>query len=73
MPMTPAQKRAHDKYDRANYTNLAIRIPITEANAIRAACREDGTTPATVMREAIRAYMKNRQPQPQPPERPEAE
>lgn len=60
MVMTPAQKRAHDKYDRANYTNLAIRIPKREAEEIKAACREDGTTPATVMREAIRAYMASR-------------
>ena len=61
MPMTPAQKRAHDKYDREHYTNLAIRITKQEAEAIRRACYEDGTTPAAVMREAIRLYMKNRE------------
>ena len=58
MPMTPAQKRAHDKYDKANYTNLSIRIRKTYADEIRAACAADGITPSSIMRAAIDEYMK---------------
>ena len=58
MVLTPAQKRAHDKYDQANYTNLAIRIRKTYAQEIREACKSDGITPASIMRSAIDAYMK---------------
>lgn len=58
MVMTAAQKRAHDKYDKANYTNIAIRIRKSYADDIRKACADSGTTPSAIMRKAIDDFMR---------------
>lgn len=59
MVMTAAQKRAHDKYDKANYTNLAIKIRKTYADEIRLACIDSGVTPSAIMRKAIDQFMES--------------
>ena len=59
MVMTAAQKRAHDKYDKANYTNLAIKIRKTYAEEIKTACANAGITPSVIMRKAIDEFMES--------------
>lgn len=64
MPMTDAQRRANQKWDRANNTVLSCKLRKDEAEAFKQACREDGTTPNAVFLSALREYMQNRNPKP---------
>ena len=58
--MTDAQRRAHQKWDRANNTVLSCKLRKEEAEAFKAACREDGTSPNAVFLNALRSYMRDR-------------
>ena len=58
--MTDAQRRANQKWDRANNTVLGCKLRKEEAEAFKAACREDGTTPNAVFLSALRNYMAKR-------------
>ena len=64
MPISEAKKKSNQKWDKENMTNLAIRVRRTYADQIRAACRAAGTTPATIMRQAIDDFMQDYQEEP---------
>ena len=53
MPRSAALKRAQQKYNKKNYTNISVRVSIPEASAIRAACTILNTTASTVARSAL--------------------
>lgn len=53
MPRSEALKKAQRKYTAAHYTNISVRVSITEAAAIRAACAILNTTASTVARRAL--------------------
>lgn len=53
MPLTEAQRRANRKYNAAHYTNISVRVSLSEAAAIRAACAILNTTASTVARAAL--------------------
>jgi len=57
MVMTPAQRRAKNKYDAAHYTNIAIKVSKEEADEIRARCQQYGVTPSAVLKEGLTAWM----------------
>lgn len=60
MAMTDAQRRANRKWDKAHNTVLGCKLRIEEAEAFKAACKEDGTTPNAVFLAALRSYMEAR-------------
>ena len=60
MAMTDAQRRANRKWDKAHNTVLSCKLRSEEAEAFKAACREDGTTPNAVFLAALRSYMERR-------------
>ena len=57
MPMTDAQRRANRKWDAANYTQLPCMVRRDKAEAFRAACYADGTSPNAVLVAAMNDYM----------------
>ena len=56
-PVSDAKKRANKKWDAANMQNLSVKVRRDYADAIRAACSEQGTTPGAVMRAALESFM----------------
>lgn len=58
---TDAQKRATNKWNKANMTSLAVSLRKSEAERIKAICYANGTTPAAVMRSALDAFVTSHQ------------
>lgn len=57
MPKTDAQKRARNKYEAKTYAIVACKIRKEYAARFQAACYQHDTTPATVLRAAMDAYL----------------
>ena len=57
MPLSEARKRANKKWDAANMQNLSVKVRRDYAERIRAAAATAGTTPATIMRQALDDFM----------------
>ena len=55
--MTDAQRRANDKWDRANRTMMGVKVYRDKAAAFKIACYSNGTTPNAVFTEAMDAFM----------------
>ena len=60
MPLTDAQRRANDKWDRKNRTMLGCKMYRDKADAFRAAAKAAGTTPNAVFTAAADAFMQDR-------------
>lgn len=63
MAQTEAQKRAKNKYDTAHYTIVGCKVRKEYAEQFRVACYNNGTTPATVIKQAIDSYLINNTPE----------
>ena len=61
MPLSEARKRANKKWDAANMQNLSIKVRREYADRIRAATAAAGTTPAAIMRQALDAFMEEKE------------
>lgn len=59
MPKSDAKRRADNKYNLAHYTVLGCKMKISEAEAFKKACKDAGTTPNAVFREAVEKFMKD--------------
>lgn len=57
MAKTDAQKRARDKWNRANTAAIAVSVRNEVKEQFRAACERNGTTMNAVLIEAITAYL----------------
>ena len=57
MPLTDAQRRANDKWDRKNRTMLGCKMYRTKADAFKAAAKAAGTTPNAIFTAAAEAFM----------------
>lgn len=57
MPVSEAQKKSRDKWDAANMTHLACKLRRNYAEAFKAKCRERGTSPNAVFKEAVERFM----------------
>ena len=57
MPTSEAQKRANRKWTNANITNLSCKVRKDKAEAFKAACYADGTSPNAVLVAAMNDYM----------------
>ena len=55
--VTIAKRANNNKWDAANKTVLGCKVKRDEADAFREACRESGTTPNEVFKNAIRSFM----------------
>lgn len=60
MPKTEAQQRATRKWDAQHMTQVKVGMRREEADAFKARCAENGTTPSAVLREAIQRYMEEK-------------
>ena len=57
MAMTEAQRKANQKWDKMNNTTLALKTRKDKAEAFKAACKENGTSPNAVFNEAMNAFV----------------
>ena len=57
MPMTDSQRRANQKWDKANNTMMGLKTRRDKAAAFKAACYANGTTPNSVFNEAMNAFV----------------
>ena len=55
MPISDAQRKAHDKYFSANWRQVKLSMPKDEAEQVEAFCKEHGYTKAGFIRNAIKA------------------
>lgn len=55
MTVTPAQKRASDKYISKNYSQVRLSMPNAEAEALRAYCSKHNLSIAGFIRSLIKA------------------
>ncbi len=53
MPISDAQRRAHDKYFKENYRQVKLSMPNEEAEILEKHCTEHGYTKAGFIRQAI--------------------
>ena len=53
MPISDAQRRAHDKYFKENYRQVKLSMPNEEADALEKHCTAYGYTKAGFIRKAI--------------------
>lgn len=60
-PQTESQRKAKNKWDSANMTNLCLKIRKDYAEAIKAKCKAHNTTPSAIMRKAIDDFMESTQ------------
>lgn len=51
------QKQYRNKWDKANMTVLGCKVLTTEAERFKAACKERGTTPNAVFKQAIHDFL----------------
>lgn len=59
MALTDAQRRASNKYNLAHYTVVGCKIRKEEAEAFKQACKDRGTSPNEVFRQAIERFMED--------------
>ena len=59
MPITDAQKRAHEKYFKENYQRLTISYPKEYCEAVKAAAKEAGESLAGYIKKAIDTRMES--------------
>ena len=57
MPMTEAQRKANQKWDKENNTTLALKTRRDKAEAFKKACKANGTSPNAVFNEAMNAFV----------------
>lgn len=57
MPLSEARKKANKKWDAANMTNFSVKLRRDYAERIKAAAAAAGTTPSTIMRNALDDFM----------------
>lgn len=57
MALSSAQKKANEKYIKANYIQIAIRVPKAEAEALENYCTTHNLTKAGFIRQAIKEKM----------------
>ena len=57
MALTPAQRKANDKYIKANYTQVKLSMPNREAQILDKYCLDKGLTKAGFIRQAIKEKM----------------
>ncbi len=61
MTISEKKKASNYKWDRENMTTLGCRLRRDYAERIKAAAAAAGTTPSTIMRQALDAFMEGRQ------------
>ena len=54
MPLTPAQRKANDKYIKAHYRQVRLSMPNAEAEALERYCALHGVSKAGFIRSLIR-------------------
>lgn len=57
MAMSEAKKKANRKWDAENLTNLSARLPKDLVAEFRATCSAAGDSQASIIRQAIEAYL----------------
>ena len=57
MAISDAKKRANNKWDASNMVVLGCKVRRTKAEAFKALCKEEGTTPNAVFTAALDAFM----------------
>lgn len=57
MPISDAQRRAHEKYFKENYRQVKLSMPNEEADELEKYCNSNGYTKAGFIRQAIREKM----------------
>jgi predicted transcriptional regulator len=55
---TAAQKRATNKWNKANMTSLAVSLRKEEAERIKSVCYANNTNPSAIMRAALDEFVK---------------
>lgn len=62
MPISDAQRRAHEKYFKENYRQVKLSMPNEEADELEKYCSSNGYTKAGFIRQAIREKMERDTP-----------
>ena len=57
MPISDAQRRAHEKYFKENYRQVKLSMPNEEADELEKHCADYGYTKAGFIRQSIREKM----------------
>nr|DAT51554.1 MAG TPA: ParG [Caudoviricetes sp.] len=60
--LTDAQRRANNKWDRENMSNINCKMRREIAEEFKAAAKANGTTPNALIRAWIDEYIQNRKP-----------
>ena len=61
MAISEAKKKSNYKWDKENMSNLSIRLRRSYAEQIKAACKDRGITPSSIMRQAVDEFMREYQ------------
>ena len=59
MPLSEARKKANKKWNSENLTSFTVKLNKEKTEKFRAAAAAAGTTPTTVIKEAIEQYIKD--------------
>ena len=62
MPISDAQRRAHEKYFKENYRQVKLSMPNEEADELEKHCSSNGYTKAGFIRQAIREKIERDSP-----------
>lgn len=57
MPLSESKRKANNKWDAANMTVLGCKVRKDKAEAFKAACKRNGTSPNAVFSAAIERFM----------------
>jgi len=59
MPISEARKRANKKWNSENLTSFTVKLNKEKTERFRAAAAAAGTTPTTVLKEAIEKFIED--------------
>ena len=59
MPISEARKRANKKWNSENLTSFTVKLNKEKTERFRAAAAAAGTTPTTVLKDAIEKFIKD--------------
>lgn len=59
MPISEARKRANKKWNNENLTSFTVKLNKEKTEKFRAAAAAAGTTPTTVIKQAIENFIEN--------------
>ena len=60
MSLSESQRRANEKYIKANYARIAVSLPKEIVDKFKAICADNGVSYNSVVREAVEKYIEEK-------------